>query len=168
MRLTPLGLGMPMPAATSASSASHTLPAEFPAPWAYAWGEDTSGLWMSFCYRGVQQCLRWIPPGEFHMGSAPAVRQRQSDETRHRVILSQGFWLADTACTQALWQVVMGENQSHFTGEERPVEQVSWEDVQRFLARINDAAPDLLLHLPTETEWEYACRAGTTTAFSFG
>ena len=113
---------MPVPTAISTSPASRdALPAEFPAPWAYAWGEDTSGLWMSFCYRGVQQCLRWIPPGEFLMGSPPDEPERGRDEIQHRVILSNGFWLADTTCTQALWQAVMGEKPSHFRGEERPV-----------------------------------------------
>ena len=102
------------------------------------------------------------------MGSPPDEPARARDETQHRVILSNGFWLADTTCTQALWQAVIGENPSRFRGEERPVEQVSWEDVQRFLARVHEAAPDLALRLPTEAEWEYACRAGTTTAFWFG
>ena len=147
---------------------SERFPPEFPAAWASDWGEDAYGLWMSFCYHGVRQQLRWIPPGEFLMGSPEGEPERFYDETRHRVLLSRGFWLADTTCTQALWQAVMGENPSRFTGDDRPVEQVSWDEVQCFLARLNDAAPELALRLPTEAEWEYSCRAGTTTAFWFG
>lgn len=112
------------------------LPSEFPASWASDWGEDIQhGLWMSFQYRGVRQQLRWIPPGTFLMGSPESAAERSDNETLHRVTLSQGFWLADTTCTQALWQVVMGANPRHFQGAERPVEQVSWEAVQRFLWR---------------------------------
>ena len=91
-----------------------------------------------------------------------------SAETPHQVTLSQGFWLADTTCTQALWEAVLGENPSRFTGAERPVEQVSWEDAQRFLERLNTVLADGAFRLPTEAEWEYACRAGTTTPFWFG
>lgn len=143
-------------------------PDEFPAPWAYDWGEDTHGLWMSFRYRGVRQQLRWIVPEEFAMGSPESESQRERDETQHQVILTHGFWLADTTCTQALWQAVMGENPSYFKGEERPVEQVSWDDVQRFIDRLNAIVPGGGFRLPTEAEWEYTCRAGSTTPFWFG
>ncbi len=144
------------------------LPADFPAPWASDWGEDEYGLWMSLSYRGVRQALRWIPPGEFMMGSPEDEPEREDDEAQHRVVLTQGFWLAETTCTQALWQAVMGNNPSRFQGADRPVENVSWEDAQAFLARFNRIAPELALRLPTEAEWEYACRAGTSTPFWFG
>jgi formylglycine-generating enzyme required for sulfatase activity len=145
------------------------MPHEFPAPWASDWGEDMHyGLWMSVQYRGVRQQLRWIPPGTFRMGSPPGEAERSNDEIQHEVTLTQGFWLADTACTQALWQAVMGSNPSRFTGAERPVERVNWEEVQGFLERLNAALADDAFRLPTEAEWEYACRAGTTTPFWFG
>ncbi|MGH8476945.1 MAG: formylglycine-generating enzyme family protein, partial [Methylococcales bacterium] len=144
------------------------LPPAFPEPWASDWGEDDSGLWMGFRVEGVRQGLRWIPPGTFLMGSPQGEHQRHEDETQHQVTLSQGFWLADTACTQALWMAVMGSNPSHFPGEERPVEQVSWDHVQEFLARLNQCVPGLNATLPSEAQWEYACRAGTTSPFSFG
>ena len=148
---------------------SVSIPNEFPAPWASDWGEDVHhGLWMSFQYRGVRQQLRWIPPDTFRMGSPQSEAERSSAETPHQVTLSQGFWLADTTCTQALWEAVLGENPSRFTGAERPVEQVSWEDAQRFLERLNAVLTDDVFRLPTEAEWEYACRAGTTTPFWFG
>jgi formylglycine-generating enzyme required for sulfatase activity len=147
---------------------SEFLPADFPASWACDWGEDRYGLWMAFRYRGIRQCLRWIAPGEFLMGSPESEAERLDRETQHRVILPKGYWLADTACTQALWQAVLGENPSRFKGEDRPVENVNWHDAQRFIARLNDLVPDGGFRLPTEAEWEYACRAGTTTAFWFG
>ena len=102
------------------------------------------------------------------MGSPEMEQQRGSNEIQHRVVLTQGFWLADTACTQALWQAVMGKNPSYFKGEEKPVEQVSWDDCQQFIERFNEIIPEGGFRLPTEAEWEYACRAGTTTPFSFG
>lgn len=102
------------------------------------------------------------------MGSPEADAERTNNEKQHRVILTQGFWLADTACTQALWRAVMGDNPSRFKGDERPVENVSWEDVQRLIERLNELTPGGGFRLPTEAEWEYACRAGTTTPFWFG
>jgi sulfatase modifying factor 1 len=145
-----------------------TLPSEFPLPWASDWGVDPYGLWMGLVIGGVRQAFRWIPPGRFLMGSPPEEAERLNNETQHEVILSQGFWLADTACTQALWEAVMGQNPSYFKGTERPVEQVSWDEAMEFIKKLNNQIAGLNLRLPTEAQWEYACRAGTRTPFWFG
>lgn len=117
----------------------------------------------------ASQRLRWISPGTFLMGSPEDEPGRYENEgPRHEVTITDGFWLFDTPCTQALWQAVMGDNPSKFKGPGRPVEQVSWDDVQGFLDRINTLVPGLDLVLPTEAEWEYACRAGTETAIYTG
>jgi len=148
---------------------SRGYPAEpFPAPWAAAWGEDAFGYWCAFAIAGVPQRMRWISPGSFLMGSPEDEPERDVDETQHQVTLRQGFWMAETCCTQALWKAVTGENPSLFKGEALPVERVSWQDVVLFLAHLNRQRPDLEGRLPTEAEWEYACRAGTTGPFSFG
>ncbi|MDG4550166.1 MAG: formylglycine-generating enzyme family protein [Candidatus Contendobacter sp.] len=136
--------------------------------WAHTLGRDGKGLFAAFSIRGVTQRVRWIWPGRFLMGSPEEEHDRFSNELQHEVILTRGFWLAETACTQALWQAAMGKNPSGFKGQQRPVETVSWDDAQDFIARLNGAVPGLEARLPTEAEWEYACRAGTTTPFSFG
>jgi len=141
--------------------------------WSVRHGADEYGLWAEFeipSRRGsVTQRLRWIPPGEFLMGSPESENGRFDDEHQHPVLLTQGYWLADTACTQELWEAVMGENPSQFKDDpQNPVEQVSWLDItDEFLPKLNVLAPGLQLELPTEAQWEYACRAGTTTPFSF-
>ena len=121
----------------------------------------------------VTQRMRWIPPGRFLMGSTESDDHALgSEQPVHEVTLNYGYWLFDTPVTQALWQAVMPENPSHFKGLIRPVESVSWDDCQQFLVAINKhftaKQSDLELVLPTEAEWEYACRAGTTTRYSFG
>ena len=116
------------------------------------------------------QSLRWIEPGTFRMGSSDDEPERAYYEgPRHSVTISRGFWLADTSCTQALWQAVMGDNPSFFKDDpQQPVEQVSWHHVQNFLRELEKLLPACRADLPTEAEWEYACRAGTTRSFSFG
>lgn len=142
--------------------------------WASATGTDESGSWAEFTVRGkrgrVTQRMRWIPPGEFLMGSPKGEKGHSDDEHQHPVLLTQGYWIADTACTQELWEAVMEENPSRFKdGPQNPVEQVSWNDItQKFLPRLNKLVPGLNLTLPTEAQWEYACRAGTQTRYSFG
>jgi formylglycine-generating enzyme required for sulfatase activity len=137
--------------------------------WAESIACDQYGLYTEITYKAVIQRLRWISPGRFMMGSPADEVDREEDETLHEVILTRGFWLADTACTQALWQAVMGENPSGSNqGDHYPVERVSWDEVNVFIERINREIQDLALRLPTEAEWEYACRTGTQTPFSFG
>jgi formylglycine-generating enzyme required for sulfatase activity len=136
--------------------------------WASEMGCDQYGLYLAFMVAGVMQRMRWIPPGTFAMGSPEDERDRFENERQHQVTLTPGFWLADTACTQALWQAVTGEVPSHFKGHERPVENVSWEGCWEFIDKINDESAGLELRLPSEAEWEYACRAGKATPFSFG
>jgi formylglycine-generating enzyme len=152
-------------------SLTERRPPAWPPPGAVAWGDDRYGLWAEYRFGGVVQRMRWVEPGEFLMGSPDAEPQRWDDEgPRHLVRLTEGFWLADSACTQAMWEAVMGQNPSDFKGEpELPVEQVSWDDVQRFLVRVQEQLPaGMQAELPTEAQWEYACRADTNTPFSLG
>ncbi|MDZ7855226.1 SUMF1/EgtB/PvdO family nonheme iron enzyme [Sphaerotilus sp.] len=138
--------------------------------WLHDEGVDLFGRWCEFQVGSVVQRMRWIEPGEFWMGSPLNKAERQSNELRHRVVLTRGFWLADTTCTQALWREVVGSNPSHFQGDlQLPVERVSWNDITGvFLPKLHARVPGLNLELPSEAQWEYACRAGTTTPFSFG
>jgi uncharacterized protein (TIGR02996 family) len=115
----------------------------------------------------VEMTFAWIPPGTFLMGSPPEEAEREDNETQHRVALPEGFYLGIHPVTQAQWQAVMGKNPSHFQGENLPVETVSWRDCQRFCKKLGQMS-DQRYRLPTEAEWEYACRAGTATPFHFG
>ena len=112
----------------------------------------------------------WIRPGSFMIGSPEDEKEREIDETLHRVSLTKGFYLQTTPVTQGQWKKVMGNNPSYFKncGDECPVEQVSWDDCQEFIKSLNGMGKNDVYRLPTEAEWEYACRAGTTTPFSFG
>ncbi|MBL8811631.1 MAG: formylglycine-generating enzyme family protein [Planctomycetaceae bacterium] len=133
--------------------------------WADRWGRDQFGLWAEFVIGDVRQRMRWIPPGEFLMGSPASEAGQNMDELPQQpVTISRGFWLFDTPCTQELWEAVMGQNPSRFKGVRRPVENVSWDDCQKFHERLCQCCPGLSLRLPTEAEWEYACRAGTKSA----
>ncbi|HEX2687948.1 MAG TPA: formylglycine-generating enzyme family protein [Kofleriaceae bacterium] len=146
--------------------------------WAVAWGEDKYGAFAVFAVgppgKQVEQRVRWIPPGAFLMGSPETERGRFLNEgPRHEVILTYGYWLGETPVTQALWVAVMGKNPSNFSPKrpgdlERPVEQVSWDDCQAFLDRLNEEVAGLGARLPTEAEWERACRAGIQGATWIG
>lgn len=137
-------------------------------------GADEYGRWATFSIPDEQgnkitQRMRWIEPGAFVMGSPENEPGHCGDECpRHLVTIRHGFWLFDTACTQALWEAVMGENPSRFNSPTRPVEQVSWNQIQDFIQQINEQISGLNLVLPTEAQWEYACRSGTETAIYTG
>jgi formylglycine-generating enzyme required for sulfatase activity len=109
----------------------------------------------------------WCPPGTFPMGSPAGEPERSDDETQHRVTLTKGFWLGVHSVTQAHWQAALGSSPSSFKGEDLPVENVSWDDCQEFVKQLGRKTGKRF-RLPTEAEWEYACRAGTTTPFHFG
>ena len=116
----------------------------------------------------------WIDPGTFTMGSPSSEVGRDDDEgPQHEVTISQGFYLGKYEVTQGQWESVMGttpwggldyvrSNLNH------PAAHISWEDMEGFVGRLNDAAGEAIYRLPSEAEWEYACRAGTTTRWSFG
>ena len=107
-----------------------------------------------------------IPAGEFLMGTPGA----SGDEQQHRVRISKPFYLGKFLVTQDQWQAVMGNNPSRFKGPKNPVEQVSWDDCQQFLDKLNaKSGPGRgKFQLPTEAQWEYACRAKSTSQYCFG
>lgn len=119
---------------------------------------------------GATMEMIYVAPGSFMMGSPPSEEGRFYDETQHRVTLTKGFWLGKYEVTQKQWQSVMGSNPSYFKGDANlPVENVSWVDCQEFVRKVNDAARRQLGgggRLPTEAEWEYACRAEMSGAYA--
>lgn len=113
----------------------------------------------------------YIKPGTFMMGSPPSEKGRYDNETQHKVTLTKGFYMQTTEVTQGQWQAVMGNNPSYFKncGENCPVERVTWaEDAERYIRKLNDIYKTNKFRLPTEAEWEYAARAGNSTALSNG
>jgi formylglycine-generating enzyme required for sulfatase activity len=105
-----------------------------------------------------------IPAGEFEMGSEEAL----TEQPVHRVKIPNPFYLGIYPVTQREWKALMGTDPAYFKGEDRPVESVSWNDVQEFIKNLNAREGTATYRLPTEAEWECACRAGTATRYSFG
>ena len=117
---------------------------------------------------GVKLDMVLIPAGKFKMGSPASETNRQQNETQHEVTLTKPYYLGKYEVTQEQWQAVMGNNPSIKTkGAKLPVTDVSWNECQDFIKKLN-AKTNGGYRLPTESEWEYACRAGASTAYSFG
>ena len=148
---------------------------------------ETTGIHKLDLNSSVSMDMIWCPPGTFTMGSPTSESGRSSDETQHQVTLTQGFYLGKYEVTQAQYEAVMtGNTETDSNGNvisatpsqwpnnpDRPVEKVSWDDIQVFLTRLNAQEAGSIpagwaYVLPTEAQWEYACRAGTTTAYSWG
>ena len=117
----------------------------------------------------------WVKPGTFMMGSPVSEAKRHKDEVQHQVTLNKGFYLGKYEVTQAQWGRVMGNNPSSFGGADRPVENVSWDDAVEFCKKLTEmekkagrVPQGMSYQLPTEAQWEYACRAGTSTKYSWG
>ena len=134
---------------------------------------------LGFGFYVVPSALRlkmiWVHPGVFTMGSPRTEKGRSDKELQHQVTLSKGFYLGKYEVTQAQWARVMGNQPSKFKGTNRPVERISWYAATKFCKRLTDMEREagrlpsnFAYQLPTESEWEYACRAGTTTAYSWG
>ena len=113
---------------------------------------------------GVKLDLVLIPAGSFTMGDDDRFKPA------HKVTITKPFYLGKYEVTQEQWEAVMGSNPSYFKGPKNPVEQVSWDDCQQFLVKLNakSGGQGSKFVLPTEAQWEYACRAGSTGKFCFG
>ena len=133
--------------------------------WMKAQGRDQAGEWATIAVGSAALRLRRVPAGQFRMGSPPEEPGRGPTETPHTVVLSGGFWMGETEVTRAQWQAVMGDAPA---ADRRPIDGVSWFDADQFTKALNNAVPGLAARLPTEAEWEYACRAGSPEAFCGG
>jgi len=111
-----------------------------------------------------------IPSGNFLMGSPKSEKGRQWNEKRHKVVISKSFYMGETEVTQGQWKKLMGFNPSSFSklGKNYPVDTISWDQCMEFIKALNKWEKTDRYRLPTEAEWEYACRAGSTSAFSNG
>jgi formylglycine-generating enzyme required for sulfatase activity len=115
---------------------------------------------------GTKMELVRIPAGSFMMGSE---NSREDEKPVRKVTITKPFYFGKFEVTQDQWQAVMGTNSSYYrAGGNYPVEQVSWNDCQKFVAKLKEKVSGYEFRLPTEAEWEYACRAGTTTQYSHG
>jgi len=136
-------------------------------------GEECSGkkaVVRAIIVSSIDYKMVYIPPGTFMMGSPRSEKGRQDNETLHKVTLTKGFYLGATEVSQEQWQTIMKKNPASFNNcsGKCPVENVSWDECQQFIRRLNQMEGTNTYRLPTEAEWEHACRAGTDLPFSFG
>ncbi len=115
--------------------------------------------------KGISLDLIWVEPGEFQMGTDYG---NPNEKPVHSVKLSKGFWMGKYEITQEQWLAIMDDNPSHFKGAKHPVDSVIYDDCLNFMKRLNEKVPGGGFRLPTEAEYEYACRAGTNTRYSCG
>ncbi|MDR3175498.1 MAG: formylglycine-generating enzyme family protein [Desulfovibrio sp.] len=120
------------------------------------------------CTNSIGMEFILIPAGSFTMGAKDFEKVPIGETPQHRVSISKPFYLGKYEVTQAQWTAVMGNNPSEYKGWSNPVEQVSWDDIQVFIQRLNQNEGHTRYRLPTEAEWEYAARAGTESIYSFG
>ena len=128
--------------------------------WAADSGRDQAGPWVVVVDQGQRVRLRYVPAGVTRVGSPAEEPGRDDDEGQATMTLSHSFWLAETEVTQRWWKASMGANPSAFVGDERPVDSVSWNEAQAFCAALAARIPGLQARLPSEVEFETACRAG--------
>jgi formylglycine-generating enzyme required for sulfatase activity len=114
---------------------------------------------------GVQMVFVLIPPGSFQMGSTSG---HEDEKPVHTVTFSDAFYMSRYEVTQEQWKTVMGSQRGRFEGSNRPVERVRWSECRQFAEQLNGRTSGWIVRLPTEAEWEYACRAESTTRYSFG
>lgn len=152
------------PATTPTVGAPGPAPAVQKPAWTAASGRDAFGPWADLRVGDVVQRLRWMPAASFRVGSTPDEPNYFGPERLAQATITRGFWIADSECTQALWRAVMGNNPSAHTGDDQlPVEQVTLYAAIDFTKALGKRFPSLRARLPSRDEWEYACRAGTTT-----
>ncbi len=138
-----------------------------PAPsWALHSGRDAHGPWAELVIASAVQRFRFVPSGTFTMGSPATEPGRQADEVQHAVTISHGFWLADSPCTQAFANAVGATGPQAFPGAQHPLDSCSFLDAQELIRQLNRLVPALGARLPSEAEWEYACRSGSPAAFA--
>lgn len=145
------------------------------------WAEDAAPAAMEGSKAGESRTfatdlglvMQWCPAGTFMMGSPETETDRSRNEALHEVTLTKGFWMGKTEVTQAQWEAVIGMNKSHFKGADHPAESMDWYAAMDFPRKLTQRErkagrlPDgFVYRLPTEAEWEYACRAGTKEAFA--
>ena len=158
----------PTPLPRQTSEVSETSEVSMPRS---CWENATPGATCKEPTTGME--FVYVPGGEFEMGCGKKEQSCGNDEKPRHNVKVDGFWIGKYEVTQAQWEAIMGNNPSYFKGADRPVEQVSWNDAQTFLQKLNATVEthgraSLQFRLPSEAEWEYAARAGTTTPFYFG
>ena len=164
-RLWMFSTPMAAPPATASVPAAATTVTARPL-WAAADGHDAAGRWADLSVAGATQRLRLLPAGDAWIGSPPGENERADDEQRFLATVSRPFWIADSETTQALWSAVMGSNPSQYRGADLPVEHVAWAEANAFCARLATLVPGVDARLPSECEWEYAARAGSSAPFA--
>lgn len=134
--------------------------------WASVSGSDGQGQWADLIVRGVTIRLRHLPAGRFVMGTRDTDPLHRPDEVAVAVTFTRGWWLGDSEITQAQYHAITGAHPSAFQGDTLPVENITWHDCVAFTKRLNGFIPGMRSRLPSEAEWEYACRAGSENSAS--
>ena len=160
----------PRKLATPGPEIGAAAPTEKPtSPWMTQMGRDQFGKWATIRVENQQLRLRHLPPTSgFIMGSPQDEGGRGPSETRHDVELRNGFWIAETEVPSGLWHAVSGTTSPNAVPDALPATDISWANAQDFIFSLNSKVPGLDARLPTEAQWEYACRGGSKEAFAAG